>query len=158
MEEKENTPVSPVARKRVNYKAIALMSFLCLVTIGMVVVVVNSISDAQEQVVPSTSIADPSPTACGLEESKPVLIITLNGQGAGAICTKVIQYSNGRYFGYYGPPPFDYSVVCSVIVKKTLQYTVWDEVPPGADAKQRYSYVTVCPLLKSHHRLDSQGF
>ncbi len=105
----------------------------------------------------AASAAQVSPNACALQESKPVLIITLNGTGAATLCNKIVALSKGRYFTYYGAPSWDYSVMCAVIVKK-VQFTVYDIVPSGVTPMTRYSMSKVCSLLQSRHRLIGEGF
>lgn len=95
--------------------------------------------------------------SCAIQESKPVLVIELNGAGALAICNKVIAKSNGRYFAYYGTPAWNYSVMCAIPIRK-VQYTVYDIVPIGVTPTARYSMTTVCSLLQSRHRLIGEGF
>jgi|SRR6266568_1679526 len=137
-------------------KMTVLYVFLAIAICGIITIGAVNISTAKNGNV-SNAIANTA-SSCSLEESKPVLIISLNGIGAGDLCTKISNMSNGRYFAYYGPPPFNYTVICSVTVKKNLQYTVYDVVPTGTNAKIRYSYTSVCSLLQAHHRLIGEGF
>lgn len=98
-----------------------------------------------------------SSDSCSLQESKPVLIISLNGVGATALCNKIIASSDGRYFAYYGAPSWQYMVMCAVLIKH-VQYTVYDIVPTDVTPITRYSMTTVCSLLQSGHRLIGEGF
>ncbi len=103
------------------------------------------------------SLAKSTESACSLQESKPILLITLKGLGAGVMCEKIIDKSNGRYFAFYGQPSQHYQAMCVVSIH-SIHYTVYDSVPGGGSPAMRYSMQKVCPLLQNNHRLIGQGF
>jgi hypothetical protein len=141
--------------KHINWKRLgqaALIAFVLAASVALIYLV------AHVATVNATKTVQPSAlNSCSLQESKPVLIVTLNGAGAAAMCSKIIDKSNGRYFTYYGEPPVSYDVMCAVTLKH-IQYSVLDIVPVGIKPTTRYSYATVCTLLQNKHRLIGEGF
>jgi hypothetical protein len=131
---------------------VALVSLVLVCSVALVYLVYHA-----ARVDASKTVQVASSDSCSLQESKPILIIALNGNGAVAMCNKVIARSNGRYFSYYGQPSWQYMVMCAVPIKK-VQYTVYDIVPMGVTPSTRYSMTSVCSLLQTHHRLIGEGF